>query len=64
MIRLNHVFLVTKGADNIRMVNNGNSSGTNDIFWDPKFYMTIVRNNLREIEEWMFISERYVGKNT
>ena len=37
VISLNHVFLVTNGDDDIRMVYNGTSSGIDDYLWDLQF---------------------------
>ena len=44
------------------MVHNGNSSDINDVLWDQHFALTIVRHNLRLIEEETLISDRYLGK--
>ena len=49
MISSTHAFLVPKGADDIRMIYTGRSSGLNGTLWDPNLALVTMRNNLRSI---------------
>ena len=60
VISLTHVFLVSKGDNEISMVYNDTSRGLNDDFWDPHLSLTTVINNLRYIEEGVFMADRDV----
>ena len=50
VISLNHMFLVPRGYDDIRMVYKGTSSGINDTLWDPHSAFPTVSNTLRDKE--------------
>jgi hypothetical protein len=56
---LTDFFSVPKGANDIRMVYNGTSSGLNDVLWVPSFPLPTVDSLLRAVhpETWMADSD-------
>ena len=62
VIILTHVFSVHKGSEYVSMVYNGTSSGLVDAFGATKFDLHTVRKALRDIDEWTFMPEKYLGK--
>ena len=59
---LMHFFWVPKGADDIRMVYNGTSSGLNPCLWAPNFVLPTVETHLRGVEPGYWMADRDLGE--
>ena len=58
---LNHYFSVTKVED-IRMAYNETFIGLNGSLWEPRFSLTMVRSNLRLVDQGTGTEDRYIGQ--
>jgi hypothetical protein len=59
---LTDFFSVPKGADDIRMVYNGTSSGLNDVLWVPSFPLPTVDSLLRAVHPNTWMADTDLGE--